>query len=90
MRPLMTAVIMWVCLAEMPRQFTKISISEVDERVKLLAEKVYASAIKQETTKDVLSMFTVSEDCPIGLHQAKEHELRKELAEEHSAETAKK
>ncbi|XP_072551353.1 AMP deaminase 3b isoform X1 [Salminus brasiliensis] len=75
---------------EMQRQFTKISLSEVDERVKLLAEKVYASAIKEENTRDVLSMFTVPEDCPIGLHQAKEHELRKELAEEHSAETVKR
>uniref|UniRef100_A0AAR2KUH6 AMP deaminase n=1 Tax=Pygocentrus nattereri TaxID=42514 RepID=A0AAR2KUH6_PYGNA len=74
----------------MPRQFQKISFCEVDEQVKLLAEKVYASAIKEENTKDVMSMFTVPEDCPIGLHQAKERELRKELAEEHSAESVKR
>uniref|UniRef100_A0A3B1JRU1 AMP deaminase n=1 Tax=Astyanax mexicanus TaxID=7994 RepID=A0A3B1JRU1_ASTMX len=77
-------------LKEMPRQFTKISFCEVDEKVKLLAEKVYASALKEENTKDVMSMFTVPEDCPIGLHQAKERELLKELAEEHSAETVKR
>uniref|UniRef100_A0A671LTK9 AMP deaminase n=1 Tax=Sinocyclocheilus anshuiensis TaxID=1608454 RepID=A0A671LTK9_9TELE len=59
----------------MPRQFTKISLHEVDERVRLLAEKVYASALKEEETKNALSMFTVPEDCPIGLHQAKEWEL---------------
>ncbi|KAL7871171.1 hypothetical protein SRHO_G00086680 [Serrasalmus rhombeus] len=75
---------------QMPRQFQKISFCEVDEQVKLLAEKVYASAIKEENTKDVMSMFTVPEDCPIGLHQAKERELRKELAEEHSAESVKR
>uniref|UniRef100_A0A672PU22 AMP deaminase n=1 Tax=Sinocyclocheilus grahami TaxID=75366 RepID=A0A672PU22_SINGR len=48
----------------------------VDERVRLLAEKVYASALKEEETKNVLSMFTVPEDCPIGLHQAKEWDFK--------------
>ncbi|MCI4379152.1 hypothetical protein PGIGA_G00224620 [Pangasianodon gigas] len=75
---------------DMPRQFQKISFSEVDEQVKRLAEKVYASAIKEENTKGVMSMFTVPEDCPIGLHQAKERELLKELAEEHSEESVKR
>uniref|UniRef100_A0A4W5Q123 AMP deaminase n=1 Tax=Hucho hucho TaxID=62062 RepID=A0A4W5Q123_9TELE len=69
----------------MPRQFPKITLSEVDEETRLLAEKVYASALKEDT-KDALSMFTVPEDCPIGLHQAKERELLKELAEQHSEE----
>ncbi|XP_071013880.1 AMP deaminase 3 isoform X3 [Oncorhynchus clarkii lewisi] len=74
----------------MPRQFPKITLSEVDEETRLLAEKVYASALKEEDTKDALSMFTVPEDCPIGLHQAKERELLKELAEQHSEESAKR
>ncbi|TSK38519.1 AMP deaminase 3 [Bagarius yarrelli] len=74
----------------MPRQFQKLSITEVDEQVKQLAEKVYASAINEENTKGVMSMFTVPEDCPIGLHQAKERELLKGLAEEHSAESVKR
>lgn len=74
----------------MPRQFQKISFSEVDEQVKRLAEKVYASAMKEESSKDAFSMFTVPEDCPIGLHQAKERELLKELAEEHSEESVKR
>uniref|UniRef100_A0A4W5Q0V6 AMP deaminase n=1 Tax=Hucho hucho TaxID=62062 RepID=A0A4W5Q0V6_9TELE len=73
----------------MPRQFPKITLSEVDEETRLLAEKVYASALKEDT-KDALSMFTVPEDCPIGLHQAKERELLKELAEQHSEESAKR
>ncbi|KAJ7986081.1 hypothetical protein DPEC_G00347100 [Dallia pectoralis] len=78
------------CLGkDMPRQFPKITLSEVDEVTRLLAEKVYASAL-QEDTKDGLSMFTVTEDCPIGLNQAKERELLKELAEQHSEETAKR
>ncbi|XP_018608241.2 AMP deaminase 3-like [Scleropages formosus] len=75
---------------DMPRQFPKISLSEVDEQVRLLAEKVYASALKEEDTKDALSMFTVPEDCPIGLQQAKDRELLKEIAEQQSEETAKR
>lgn len=58
--------------------------------MKQLAEKVYASALIEENTKDVMSMFTVPEDCPIGLHQAKQRELLKELAEEHSEESVKR
>uniref|UniRef100_A0A8C8GT00 AMP deaminase n=1 Tax=Oncorhynchus tshawytscha TaxID=74940 RepID=A0A8C8GT00_ONCTS len=77
-------------VTNMPRQFPKITLSEVDEETRLLAEKVYASALKEEDTNDALSMFTVPEDCPIGLHQAKERELLKELAEQHSEESAKR
>ncbi|KAJ8340197.1 hypothetical protein SKAU_G00348300 [Synaphobranchus kaupii] len=76
--------------SDMPRQFPKISLSEVDEQVRLLAEKVYASALKEEDTKEALAMFTVPEDCPIGLHQAKEHELLREMAEQQSEESAKR
>ncbi|XP_066541137.1 AMP deaminase 3b [Hoplias malabaricus] len=75
---------------DMPRLFQKMSFHDMDESVKRLAEKVYASAIKEETTRDAMSMFTVPEDCPIGLHQAKEQEIRRELAEENSAETVKR
>lgn len=76
--------------ADMPRQFPKISLSEVDEEVRQLAERVYASALKEEDQKDALALFTVPEDCPIGLHQAKEHELMRELAEQQSEESAKR
>uniref|UniRef100_A0A8C2PXY9 AMP deaminase n=1 Tax=Cyprinus carpio TaxID=7962 RepID=A0A8C2PXY9_CYPCA len=65
----------------MPRQFPKIFLCDVDEEVRLLAEKVYASALKEEDTKDALSMYTVPEDCPIGLQEAKQRELLRELAE---------
>uniref|UniRef100_A0A4W5NYB3 AMP deaminase n=1 Tax=Hucho hucho TaxID=62062 RepID=A0A4W5NYB3_9TELE len=74
----------------MPRQFPKISLSEVDESVRLLAEKVYASALKEEDTKDALSMYTVPEDCPIGLHQDREMEMLKEIAEQYSEESTKR
>ncbi|GAA6093961.1 AMP deaminase 3 isoform X4 [Tachysurus ichikawai] len=74
----------------MPRQFPKVTLSDVDEEVRLLAEKVYASALKEEENKDAISMYTVPEDCPIGLQQAKERELLRELAEQHSEETAKR
>uniref|UniRef100_A0A674AJ55 AMP deaminase n=1 Tax=Salmo trutta TaxID=8032 RepID=A0A674AJ55_SALTR len=74
----------------MPRQFPKISLSEVDESVRLLAEKVYASVLKEEDTKDALSMYTVPEDCPIGLHQDREMEMLKEIAEQYSEESTKR
>lgn len=74
----------------MPRQFPKVTLSEAQEETQLLAEKVYASALKEEDNKDALSMFTVPEDCPIGLQQAKDHELLKELAEQQSEESAKR
>ncbi|KAJ7401577.1 AMP deaminase [Pitangus sulphuratus] len=77
-------------LDEMPRQFPKLNISEVDEHVRLLAEKVFAKVLREEDSKDALSLFTVPEDCPIGQKEAKERELQKELAEQQSLETAKR
>ncbi|XP_066495925.1 AMP deaminase 3 isoform X1 [Tiliqua scincoides] len=77
-------------LAEMPRQFPKLNISEVDESVRLLAEKVFAKVLREEDSKDALSLFSVPEDCPIGQQEAKERELQKELAEQQSLETAKR
>ncbi|XP_067152221.1 AMP deaminase 3 isoform X5 [Apteryx mantelli] len=76
--------------AEMPRQFPKLNFSEVDENVRLLAEKVFAKVLREEDSKDALSLFTVPEDCPIGQKEAKERELQKELAEQQSVETAKR
>ncbi len=75
---------------DMPRQFPKIALSDVDEEVRLLAEKVYASALKEEDTKDTMSLYNVPEDCPIGLQEAKQRELLKELAEQQSEESAKR
>lgn len=72
----------------MPRLFPRMSMSEVDEKVRLLAEKVYASALKEEDTKDALALFTVPEDCPIGLHEDRERALQKEMAEQQSQESA--
>ncbi|XP_042562998.1 AMP deaminase 3-like isoform X2 [Clupea harengus] len=79
-----------IAVEDMPRQFPKIALTDVDEKVRLMAEMVYASALKEEDTKEAQSMFSVPEDCPIGLHQAKEHELLKELAEQHSEQSAKR
>ncbi|KAE8606148.1 hypothetical protein XENTR_v10010613 [Xenopus tropicalis] len=77
-------------LAEMPRHFPRLSINEVDEQVRLLAEKVFAKVLREEDSKDAFSLFTVPEDCPIGQKEAKERELEKELAEQKSAETVKR
>lgn len=74
----------------MPRLFPKMSMSEVDEKVRLLAEKVFASALKEEDTKDAMALYTVQEDCPIGLHEDRERALQKELAEQQSQECAKR
>lgn len=65
-------------------------MSEVDEKVRLLAEKVFASALKEEDTKDAMALYTVQEDCPIGLREDRERALQKELAEQHSQECAKR
>lgn len=65
-------------------------MSEVDEKVRLLAEKVFASALKEEDTKDAMALFTVQEDCPIGLHEDRQRALQKELAEQQSQECAKR
>lgn len=75
---------------DLPRLFPKVSIHEVDERVRLMAEKVYASALKEEDSKDTLALFTVPEDCPIGLKETREKELQKEMAEQQSQESVKK
>ncbi|KAM9377930.1 AMP deaminase 3-like [Pholidichthys leucotaenia] len=75
---------------EMPRHFPKVSMSEKEEKVCLLAQKVYASVLKDEDSSDALSLFCVPEDCPIGLHEDQERELQKELAEQQSKESIKK
>ncbi|XP_039987820.1 AMP deaminase 3b isoform X2 [Xiphias gladius] len=75
---------------EMSRHFPKISMSAEDERVRVIAEKVYASALKEEDTRDAMALFTVPEDCPIGLHEDRERALQKEMAEHQSQESVKK
>lgn len=74
----------------MQRIFPKISISEVDEKVRLLAEKVYASALKEEDNKNAMALFSVPEDCPIGLHEDRQRTLQKELAEQQSQESTQR
>ncbi|XP_069479759.1 AMP deaminase 3 isoform X2 [Ambystoma mexicanum] len=75
---------------DMPRQFPRLSITEVDEQVRLLAEKVFAKVLREEDSKDAFSLFSVPEDCPIGQQEAKERELEKEMAGQKSAETTKR
>ncbi|KAM7002773.1 AMP deaminase 3b isoform 2-T2 [Tautogolabrus adspersus] len=75
---------------EMPRLFPKMSMCDVDEKVRLMAEKVYASALKEEDNKDAMALFTMPEDCPIGLHEDRERALKKELLEQQSQESAKR
>lgn len=74
----------------MPRLFPKISISEVDENIRQIAERVYASALKEEDNKNVMALFSVPEDCPIGLHEDRQRTLQKELAEQQSQESTQR
>ncbi|XP_005807516.1 AMP deaminase 3-like isoform X1 [Xiphophorus maculatus] len=79
------------CLGkEMARLFPKMSLSAADEKIRLMAEKVYASALREEDTKDAMALFSVPEDCPIGLKEDREREMQKELAEQHSQESVKR
>ncbi|XP_023207680.1 AMP deaminase 3-like isoform X2 [Xiphophorus maculatus] len=75
---------------EMARLFPKMSLSAADEKIRLMAEKVYASALREEDTKDAMALFSVPEDCPIGLKEDREREMQKELAEQHSQESVKR
>ncbi|XP_072906060.1 AMP deaminase 3-like isoform X1 [Hemitrygon akajei] len=75
---------------EMPRQFPKASQTEEDKHVRIIAEKVFASVLREEDTKDALSLFDIAEDCPIGKQEAKERELQREIAEQQSETTAKR
>ncbi|XP_029009489.1 AMP deaminase 3b isoform X2 [Betta splendens] len=72
---------------EMPRLFQRMSINDMDESVRLMAEKVYASALKEENNKTVMALFSVPEDCPIGLHEDRQRALQRELAEQQSKES---
>ncbi|XP_072906062.1 AMP deaminase 3-like isoform X3 [Hemitrygon akajei] len=74
----------------MPRQFPKASQTEEDKHVRIIAEKVFASVLREEDTKDALSLFDIAEDCPIGKQEAKERELQREIAEQQSETTAKR
>ncbi|XP_043980880.1 AMP deaminase 3b isoform X2 [Gambusia affinis] len=75
---------------EMARLFPKVSLSMADEKIRLMAEKVYACALREEDTKDAMALFSVPEDCPIGLQEDREREMQKELAEQHSQDLAKR
>lgn len=77
-------------IADVPRQFPKVTLSQEEEETQRRAEEIYALALKEEDSKNALSMFMVPEDCPIGLQQAKDHEIDKELAEQQSAECSKR
>uniref|UniRef100_A0A8C5FQI0 AMP deaminase n=1 Tax=Gadus morhua TaxID=8049 RepID=A0A8C5FQI0_GADMO len=72
---------------EMLKLFPK---SEMDEGLRQLAERVYACALKEENNRDALALFTVPEDCPIGLQEEREREMQKGLKEQRSEESARR
>ncbi|CAL8295327.1 unnamed protein product [Boreogadus saida] len=72
---------------EMLKLFPK---SEMNEDLRQLAEMVYACALKEENNRDALALFTVPEDCPIGLQEERERELQKGLKEQLSEESARR
>ncbi|XP_033823902.2 AMP deaminase 3b isoform X2 [Periophthalmus magnuspinnatus] len=74
---------------EMRRQFPRQSMSEVDERVRVLAEQVYVSALKDQDQRGAMALFTVPEDCPIEAQEDLQRALQKELQQQ-ADHTAKK
>ena len=64
--------------------------SEMDEGLRQLAERVYACALKEENNRDALALFTVPEDCPIGLQEERGREMQKGLKEQRSEESARR
>ncbi|XP_023680290.2 AMP deaminase 3-like isoform X2 [Paramormyrops kingsleyae] len=70
-------------MKEMPR-FTKLSLDEVDADVRQLAETGFKGI------REAMVLYSVPEECPISLKQAKESELRKELAEQRSKESSQR
>lgn len=52
-------------------------LTETDDKMRAIAEKVFASETKDEHIRDEISMFDVAEDCPI-LHQEMAHHLHTE------------
>uniref|UniRef100_A0A8C4ZCY0 AMP deaminase n=1 Tax=Gadus morhua TaxID=8049 RepID=A0A8C4ZCY0_GADMO len=65
----------------------EVLLSEMDEGLRQLAERVYACALKEENNRDALALFTVPEDCPIGLQEEREREMQKGLKEQRSEES---
>uniref|UniRef100_A0AAV2L3G8 AMP deaminase n=1 Tax=Knipowitschia caucasica TaxID=637954 RepID=A0AAV2L3G8_KNICA len=58
---------------DMRRQFPRQTMDLVDERVRVLAEQVYVSAMKNQG-----ALFTVSEDCPIEAQEDLQRALQRE------------
>uniref|UniRef100_A0A4W6CE54 AMP deaminase n=1 Tax=Lates calcarifer TaxID=8187 RepID=A0A4W6CE54_LATCA len=56
---------------------TCLYLTETDEKMRAFAEQVFASETKDETVRDEISMFDVSEDCPI-MHHVMAHHLHTE------------
>lgn len=48
-------------------------LTETDDNMRAIAEKVFASETKDENTRDEISMFDVAEDCPIIHHEMAHH-----------------
>lgn len=48
-------------------------LTETDDKIRALAEKVFASETKDENVRDEISMFDVAEDCPILHHEMAHH-----------------
>ncbi|XP_072321679.1 AMP deaminase 3 [Eucyclogobius newberryi] len=71
----------------MEHELDKVTFSELEEDV-LEAEEDESGLIEKDDID--MSIFSVHEECPISLRQAKEHDILKELAEEQSMEQVKR
>uniref|UniRef100_A0A8C6WRL9 AMP deaminase n=1 Tax=Neogobius melanostomus TaxID=47308 RepID=A0A8C6WRL9_9GOBI len=66
--------------AEMRRQFPRQSMSDVDERLRVLAEQVYVSALKDQ--QGTMGLYTMHEDCPIEAHEDLQRALQRDLEQQ--------
>ncbi|XDV49447.1 hypothetical protein PO909_018693 [Leuciscus waleckii] len=63
----------------------KVAVPETDDRVRAIAERVFASETKDEDVREEISLFDVADDCPI-LNQ----ELAYHVSEDDDIEKRKK
>ncbi|KAK7891199.1 hypothetical protein WMY93_023162 [Mugilogobius chulae] len=75
---------------EMRREFPRQSMSDVDERVRVMAEQVYVSALKDQDQRGAMALFTVHEDCPIEAHEDLQRALQRDLQQQADSAAKKK
>lgn len=61
--------------------------SETDDRMRAIAERVFASETKDEDVREEISMFDVADDCPILNQELADHMANDDDVEKRSVYT---